>query len=332
MLKQHCLENKVKPLLCSNFHLTSRCHRLISYDTDLACCYVKREDELSFGISGSKWRKYASLICSLSSRRFPEVALVGSPFSNHVLSMAQLCKEYKIPFQLFLQGPPPEKCVGNFFFLSLVSDPSQIIWLAEIPLSFTLEWTSEIEKRIQKRFTWIPVGASAQEAMPGALTLAFDILKNEEAMDVSFDHIFVDAGTGMIAASLILGFHSLLKKTKVHVVQVGGRPEDFVVQLQQCHLYFEEWLQEKIEFPCNYELHVPASGKSFGALNATLIKEIVQMARKEGIFLDPLYNAKLFLTGKKAIQNQALKGNILIIHSGGALSLSGFQDQIANYL
>ncbi len=40
----------------------------------------------------------------------------------------------------------------------------------------------------------------------------------------------------------------------------------------------------------------------------------------------PVYSAKLFITAKQMIQDLSIDGNILLIHSGGILALSGFID------
>ena len=64
--------------------------------------------------------------------------------------------------------------------------------------------------------------------------------------------------------------------------------------------------------------------RSFGSTNSTIFKEIKSIASEDGILTDPVYSAKLFITAKRTIQDQSLDGNILLIHSGGALALSGF--------
>jgi len=73
-------------------------------------------------------------------------------------------------------------------------------------------------------------------------------------------------------------------------------------------------------------LYYPATAKSFGSTNKTIFNEIRRIAREDGILTDPVYSSKLFLTARQTIFDQALDGNILLIHSGGGLALSGFMD------
>ncbi len=305
------------------FQLTSRAHRLRVSPHSQIDCYVKREDELSFGISGSKLRKYASLLpyCAQCGM---EVAIVGSPFSNHVLSITQLLIEWGLPFTLFLQGPPPSKKQGNFFFLSWLYPESSIVWVDSVPLKLTPEWTYSLEKQQNKSFFWVPIGGACKEAFPGSLTLALDLVRNEKDLGVAFDHIFIDSGTGMMAASLITAFHYLEKNACFHVVQLAGSKEDLLLQIDLSVQYLEELTQKPLSRPERYEVLYPTIGRSFGSTPKSVFHRIEQTARQEGFFLDPIYTAKLW--NESLRQMQSLQGKALLIHSGGALSLSGFQE------
>lgn len=310
-LKEVCLSK-----ITSAFPLHSRMHLMQTLPF-----YVKREDELGFGISGSKLRKYASILPFLKRER-KCVALIGSPYSNHILSFIQLLKQEGIPFLVFLEKTRSGSPKGNFFLLSLLLQKKEIVWVDELPSDVTRSFW---EEKVGQSFLWVPMGGCMEEGLLGSLTLPLDILKNEEDFSLVFDHVFVDAGTGMSAIALILGFAYLQKKTKVHVVLMAGDEESFTVQLQAFHLFLQEELAEKFLLPKqSYQLHYPCSAKSFGSTNATVFKTIVETAKQEGIFLDPIYTAKLLLTVKK----KAPSGNVLWIHSGGALSLFGFQEPL----
>ena len=71
------------------FH--SRVHALS--DNEYPDTWIKREDESSFGISGSKKRKYASLIPFLKKNKFDCVGVIGGSNSNNVIGLVQLLIE-----------------------------------------------------------------------------------------------------------------------------------------------------------------------------------------------------------------------------------------------
>src|SRR5579883_147233 len=101
----------------------SRVHPL----REFPCVFVKRDDELGFGISGSKFRKYRCLIPQLREKK--EVIVLGGPSSNHVLSLTQLLIENGIQPILYLKGPPPVHTGGNFHYLQMLVPSSSIQWI-----------------------------------------------------------------------------------------------------------------------------------------------------------------------------------------------------------
>ena len=309
---------KMYPL--ASFPKKSRIHPLPSFNTDTCAVYVKREDELGSVAAGIKLRKYLSLIPYLRSTQ-REVAIIGGPNSNNVLALSLLLTEHKIPYTLFLEANKNTKIQGNFFFTLLGTPSEKIIWV-ENDLEFD-QIKDLYEEKLQKRFSWVPMGASCKQSLPGALTLAEDIFRNQKEHSIEFSHIFVDAGTGFAAAALLLGLGYLKWQGIAHIVQVAGGDLEFFVMLEECKKYFSELFAlptSSIEF----HMHRPKKAKSFGSISKEHLKFITSLAREEGILLDPMYNAKLFLEAKQNILQEKLSGNILIIQSGGTLSLSGF--------
>lgn len=305
-MQRDTLQKLCKSLIDSSFSLHSRVHKMKGDDL-----YVKRDDELGFGISGSKLRKYVSILPYLK-KRGKKVALVGSFYSNHVLSLLQLLKQEGIAYQLFLEKPRSLK--GNAFFLSLLIKEDEVIWIED-----------SSDFKVSEEFLQIPMGGCMKEALAGSLTLPLDILQNEEDLNLLFHHIFVDAGSGMSAIALLLGMSYMQKNVHIHVVLMAGKEKDFREKLRFFHAYLQEILEES--FPLLlYQILFPITAKSFGSHNATIFQIIKKTAEKEGVFLDPLYTAKLLLTTQDALQKESLGGNVLWIHSGGALSLAGFQE------
>ncbi len=307
----------------------SRIHLLKTYSTPIARSYVKRDDELGFGVSGTKWRKYASLIPYLRNNNYEEVALIGGAYSNHVLGISQLLIEKSIRPTLFLHGSPPTKCVGNFLLTSLLVPPEQMHWISRKEWPQVEVLANAYAKTSKLKTLVMPEGGSMDAALPGALTLAIDILENP----IEFDHIFIDAGTGLSAIATILAFSWLNKETLFHVLSLADGEEAFLAKLSHFQTTFEALLQTSLSTPKilnRVRFHRPTLAPSFGSVNSTIFKEIHIIAKEEGFFTDPIYSAKLFLEAKRLIPS--LKGNILLLHSGGALTLMGFQDTLTKII
>lgn len=312
--------------------LSSRVHTLRTYRGEGWQGFVKRDDELSFGVSGSKARKYASLLPYLEKEGIVEVAVIGGAFSNHVLGICQRLIEKGIIPTLFLRGDVTAALKGNFLLTSLLVPSHAIRWISRQDWSnVELLASGYVEQQRQrgiKSFV-LPEGAAAEESLAGALTLGWDILNNENTIAHSFDHVFVDSGTALSAIGLLLYFGWAKRPSHLHIVQVAGDSEYFESQLVRFKKAFEALLGERIESLPAYSLYQPMKSRSFGTVNKAVLDTVREIACNEGFFVDPIYSAKLFAEARKIVAERGLKGNVLLVHSGGGLALSGFQDRLA---
>lgn len=318
-----------------NYNHKSRVHRLRSFPSLNRQCFVKRDDELSFGISGSKMRKYCSLVPYLLNQKVDHALLIGGAFSNNVLGLSQLLIENGIKPLFFLRGEAGQSLKGNLLFTSLFADLDSIYWIPRsqwAQAESIAENHADLLKQNGHRPLVIPEGASLEPALEGALTLPLDIVRNECCLNLTFDHIFIEAGTGMMASTLIHAFAAERRTCKIHVLLLGEGESAFTTRLNHWQPAIAKLLTREIPINPHFKLYAPEHGASFGSVSASLFEEIKNIARTEGFLTDPIYSAKLFLESRRMIKEQSLTGNILIVHSGGALSLAGFQERLTKLL
>jgi 1-aminocyclopropane-1-carboxylate deaminase len=304
----------------------SRIHPLRTFSIPSGPCYVKREDELGFGISGTKVRKYLSLLPAILKDKPEEAILIGSAYSNHILSFSQLLRENGIEPVLFLLGDEACKMQGNLLYSALIA--KTIHWVPRGKWD-DIDQIAESFAKERKKAIVVPKGGNCAASLPGAMTLALDIIRNEEESGIAFDHLFIDSGTGLTTCALLLAFAYLKKKTFVHVLLVAGDAEEFQHTLALRKKDFEDIVGEAVPSPVHFKLYIPSIAPAFGAVNAAIFKTIADIAQNEGFLTDPVFTAKLFYEGKKILKEQVLTGNVLFIHSGGGLGLTGFQDQMS---
>ena len=294
--------------------LHSRVHPLNAFPNEGVCCYVKRDDELSLGISGSKLRKYSSIIPHLIERAVSTLVIIAGTQSNNLLAALQVACEHRWKIEAFLLRPWQMPTAGNYRLSSMMLNEEDIHWVdreqwAEVE-SIAADY---IEKqKCSNEYFLLNEGASVPEALSGAMTLATDIIENERAMGVRFQHLFIDAGTGFTAASLLKAMKEKNHPVEIHVLVLA---DDEICFSQRCF----EWTGHR---PAYGQCFRPSTARSFGAVNQTIRAEIRRMALEEGILCDPVYSAKLFHEARKRVTSEGLKGNVLIVHSGGALSLA----------
>lgn len=296
------------------WNLTSRVHKLHCFPKHNVCCYVKRDDELSCAISGTKLRKYASIVPFLQAKQINHLIIIAGPQSNNLLAALQIARELQLKITAFLLKPKSPIIQGNFKLSLLFLDEQEIIWVERADWAI-VEHTAQtyLYQSNDKGFI-LNEGSSVPQALQGAMSLADDIHRNEQQLGITFQHIFIDAGTGFSAAALINRLHSINHPAIVHVLLLADSEELFKQKLEQ-------WLGFMSQ---NYQCFYPQTARSFGSVNQEIKKEIKKVAREEGILLEPIYSGKLFYAARRYISEHHLTGNVLIIHSGGLLTLSGF--------
>lgn len=299
----------------------SRIHPLPSLSQTHRQVWVKREDELGFGVSGTKKRKYLSLLPFLKAQNFAGIALIGGEHSNHLAAFSQLLNENRLPYELFLKPAHQSPKKGNAFLLDLLTADKKKHYVA----GKDWEKVEEIADRYMHdhygagNYFVVPEGGSCQQSIPGLATLYADIQHNQQSQQLTFDHIFIDSGTGLQAATLAYQLALHKATTQLHVVHAAGGQADFERGFGLCCNYYQQPLA-----PLFVTHHFPATAKAFGSVNARIWEEIRYFAQTEGLLLDPIYTAKLFHTARRLMDGLEMRGNVLLVHTGGGTGLMGF--------
>jgi len=315
-----------------DFVLHSRIHSL-NEPVGNVRFYIKRDDELSSGITGSKYRKFASLIPFLVKNKFDEVVLIGSAQSNNVTGALQLLNENKIKSRLFLLESNEKQLKGNLVWMNLLHDMENVVWIDRDRWNNANEMAKayqEDQKKNGKNVFVLPEGGLTVEAMPGAITLAYDIIENEKETGLVFDHVFVDSGSGAAVIGLLLGLRLLQKKCDLHITLIAGTEAEFVLKYFEMATLFESHTGIKLSTETLFDPHFykPVVSPSFGSITSTVLNELKSIARNEGILMDPVYSVKHLMTARQIIKEQNLYGNMLFVYSGGSFGLSGFQEML----
>ncbi len=317
--------------------LCSRIHPLKFITKSNSAIYIKRDDELGFGISGTKLRKYESLIAHIKQQSIKHAVLIGGAYSNNIVGLSQLLIEQNVRPYLFLRGDKAPSYKGNFLLTSLLVSTDQIYWIKRADWEqVTTAAQTFLQSLPRSSALLIPEGACMVEALPGALTLGQDVVKNEYEHNLLFEHIFIEAGTGLAAIGLILSLAITKRKIHIHILLLAMSQSEFLEKLHLFYQHLSPTLYQQVAWESlvnNLHFYTSATARSFGATNQTIFETIMRVARQDGILIDPVYTAKLLLMAKQVILNTpAVSGNMLIIHGGGGLSLMGYQEKLEKQL
>ncbi|MEM9158352.1 MAG: pyridoxal-phosphate dependent enzyme [Verrucomicrobiota bacterium] len=330
-MSQTDLDNWLQDKVDRSLAKSSRIHPLPSDASN--ALYIKREDELSSGVVGSKLRKYASLIPYLKRESYTDTILIGGSNSNNLAGLVQILREHRIDPWLFVRKSADTALKGNALFIKMLCDDSQLIEIerADWPhvVSIAQQRVDSLRAAGKKAFL-IPEGALTPQSLPGSLTLPLDILENEREHFIEFTDLFIDSGSGASAIGLILGLALVdpqFDNRRIHISLIAGSPEEFSQNLRQLGstLPFEI---DQSKLSKNLHFLAPPSAKSFGSVNATILETCRSIARTEGILMDPVYSVKHYMAMKQRLPTLSSGAKSLFIYNGGALGLCGFQEEI----
>lgn len=291
--------------------------------------WMKREDELSFTLSGPKFRKFAGLSQALKDH--DHIVSWGSARSAFLLGLSQMAKEEGRSLELILlQSTPYQDFGADILYQNAFAAHSQH-WLKREDWPEAAALAARLASQ-RERTLVLPEGGVGREALAGAMSLALDLTEQSLALGLKFREVWVDSGSGFTAQALILALGTLWKNPPlVRVVMCAGKEEDFRQGLKQRQGEAKSLLDlawQSAPFQC----HRPITGASYGSTPTAVWQKIAAEHQQEGILLDPIYTAKLMLTFE-AYQSSAAAspGETLLIHSGGLLNNFGFRTGLSVY-
>lgn len=323
------LREKIAELCDQNFVLESRVHKLLHLENNL---YIKRDDELSYAVSGSKFRKYASLLPHLKKTPNKKFIIIGGARSNNVIGLSLMMLENDLDFELVLLGSEDLEANGNLYLLKFAVPSEKIHWIQ------TKNWQNIVEIVRNELFpnckncVILPEGADMEESLWGGMTLTLDILRNEREQLLKFEHIFLDSGTGNTAIAFILANSFIESSAKIYVTLVAGTIEEFEVKLNQYAAFFAKKMAISGFPPKNYQLFYLSTARSFGSVNSSVKQFCINTTRKSGVLFDPIYSGKSLMKTLEIISENQISGYKLFIHSGGGNALFAYENVFKKFL
>jgi 1-aminocyclopropane-1-carboxylate deaminase/D-cysteine desulfhydrase-like pyridoxal-dependent ACC family enzyme len=320
---QGALRDAEDVLVSSALCLRSRVHRLRleSGGAELTA-WIKRDDELSFGASGSKVRKYASLAPHLLRRGVTHAIVVGAQSSNNVLAAAQYLREEGITPLLVLRRPRDARLPPVVFDLVRELVPSEDVHLlaragwAARSAAVTARLARSVE-RAGGVAELVPEGGSHPAALAGAMTLALDLARNEREAGVRFADVFVEAGSGLTALALALRCHVDDPDRRIHVLSTVAAPAELARRYRD--LAAAAGVPER----CVRNLIVErAPGMRHPQTSPEALAVLRRRSSANGVLFDPYYSGRLLaMLTAQVTAERVDPAQTLMVHTGGGLGI-----------
>lgn len=295
--------------------------------------YIKRDDFTGIEVSGNKIRKLEYVLAEALSEGVKTIITCGAIQSNHARATVAACRKLGLDIHLVLRGDEPETFSGNLLIDRIMG--AKVTYLSQEAFSNHFDVMNELKKQYDdsgKKAYIIPIGASNGIGNFGYFNAYNEILVQEREMGISFDTITCTIGSAGTYSGLLLGNYYNNNRKKIIGYSVGGSAS-----------YFEERSKNIIDesitilnklgnnldqsdVTMQFDIRDEYQGAGYAITNQEDIDFIKEVARMEGLILDPVYTGKCF----KGLYTDIISGrlndvnNLLFIHTGGLFGLEAF--------
>ena len=284
--------------------------------------WIKRDDMCGVALGGNKVRKLEFLLADARAQGCDTVFTTGGAQSNHAMLTAACAARLGMKCILILKKRGVTERKGN-----LVLDD---IYGADVRFMDTDSYDDiyaemhrvgeELAKEGHKSY-YIPVGGSNPLGAVGYVNGVREFTVQALAAGIRIGHIVSATGSGGTTAGLLLGAKLFQPGVKVTGIGVDNDPfEEIVPDLAAKAADILECSFEREQDDFEMVYHV---GQGYAIPNAEDTPYIEELARMEGILLDPVYTGKAWAGMLKLLKDGYFgdEDNIVFVHTGGAAAL-----------
>ena len=280
--------------------------------------WIKRDDLCGVALGGNKIRKLEYLLAEAQNGGCDTVFTTGSAQSNHAALTAACAARLGMRCVLFLKKRGVTERRGNLILDKLYGAEIRFVDTDQYARIYDEMLTLDEELSAQgHKCCAIPVGGSTPLGTIGYAACAEEIA----AQCDSVGHIVSAVGSGGTAAGLLLGAKRYLPAAGVTGISVYPDSfEDIVPQLAEDAAALLETPFSRREGDFRI---VPRIGDGYGIPNPLDMPYMEELARLEGILLDPIYTGKAWAGMMELLKAGEFDGDgsIVFVHTGGAPAL-----------
>jgi D-cysteine desulfhydrase len=297
--------------------------------------HVKRDDLTGLLESGNKVRKLEFLVGEALQQGADTLVACGALQSNGCRAVAAVAARLGLRAVLLVWGEPPVAYDGNLLLGRLLG--AEVRYCAEADFARAGEimetMATEIRARGGRPYL-IPESGANEVGALGYLECAVELSEQINHGAPRFDAVVISAFTGGSQAGLLLGKRlaglpgeivgvpiarpaERVREHVVHTVSAAIRRYGFSIDVPKTvHL-----------------LEGDPRGDGQDATDADLAV-LVELAREEGLLLDPVYTARGFrgLVETLSRDPKALGQRVCFIHTGGLFSLFPYRERLSRLI
>jgi D-cysteine desulfhydrase family pyridoxal phosphate-dependent enzyme len=298
--------------------------------------FIKRDDTFGPGLGGNKTRKLEYLLAEAVQHGVRKVATFGGLQSNHARITAAAARRLGLEPHVFYFEARPRQFTGNLVLNQLMDAHLYFIPQgAGSDGTLTLETTNRLVRFLAwlrlRRHYFIPVGGYSWRGCLGYVRAAVELDAQARVLGIEKAHLVLAAGTGGTLAGLLAGLTLMDSSFSLLGIDVGKLWKGFPTSLARltgeiCRRLGAKRVFKPGEIPL---LEAVYADPKYGVPSPGGQDAIRQLARMEGILLDPVYTGKAFAGMLDLIDKRELGANepVIFLHTGGLPALFAFEGQ-----
>ncbi len=293
--------------------------------------FIKRDDQTGTEFSDNKVRKLEFAVKEAMDQGCNMLITCGGIQSNHARATAAVAVKFGLDSYLVLRSDGQKGIDGNLLIDKILGAKIKFITdneYAEKRMEIMEDLKMELSKEGYEPYI-IPEGASNGIGTFGYYHAMEEIIKQEKEMDIKFDAIIIAVGSGGTYGGLFLANKILKHDSKIYGINVGGDEEYFKNQIEKILKESIEYIDTDITFSKD-EINIIDGyvGSGYALSQPKELDFICELAKQEGIILDPVYTGKAMygLVSEIRKKNFTNHNNILFIHTGGLFGLFSKRD------
>ena len=284
--------------------------------------WIKRDDLCGVALGGNKVRKLEFLLADARAQGCDTVFTTGGAQSNHAMLTAACAARLGMQCVLPLKKRGVTEHLGNLILDDIYGAQVKFIDTDRYDDIYAEmdRMSAELAKEGRKAYH-IPVGGSTPLGALGYVNCVREFTAQAEEAGVKIGHIVSATGSGGTTAGLLLG--AKLYQPGVKVTGMGVDDDPFEEIVPTLAAVAAELLEVPFERTSDDFQMVYHLGQGYAIPNAEDTPYIEELARMEGILLDPVYTGKAWAGMLKLLQEGYFDGqdNIVFVHTGGAAAL-----------
>ena len=289
--------------------------------------YIKRDDQTGSEISGNKIRKLEFLIKQALDQGCDYLITCGGIQSNHARATTAIATKLGLNSYLVLRGKEDSTLEGNLFLNRILGAEIKYITADEYKNN-RMDIMEEIKRELElngHKALIIPEGASNAMGSLGYCKAMEEIIAQEKKMDIKFDAVVTAVGSGGTYAGLYYMNKALENPATVYGVNVCDNEDHFKNIIEKLLKDIIPLTDKSIDInKDDIKILDGYVGLGYALSTDKEIAFLHELAKKEGLILDPVYTGKAMYGLVEEIKKGTFDNheNILFIHTGGIFGWS----------